>query len=102
MEQLKLKTNNVERFDEVIRDSLRDCGDMEIVTKDAGMQSGRGIVMVTFTVELPDGTLRRAQSVTSMRMFRAIAHAIVATYDDDGFRVNMADPLDDGIITGEN
>lgn len=100
MEHLQTKLNDVERFDEVIRNSLPDGGDMEIVTKDAGMESGRGIVMVTFTVRCPDGSLRRAQSVTTMRNFRAIAYAIFSTYDDDGFRVNMADPLNDGVITG--
>lgn len=98
MEILDLKLNGIDRFDEVLKDSLPDNGDLEVITKDAGMVSGRGIVMFTFTVALPDGTVRRAQTVTSMRMFRAIANAIVSTYDDDGFRVNMADPLDDGII----
>jgi hypothetical protein len=98
MEQLKVKLNDVGRFDDVIKNSLPDGGDMEIITKDAGMESGRGIVMITFTVALRDGTLARAQSVTTMRNFRAIANAIASTYDDDGFRVNMADPLDDGVI----
>lgn len=100
MEQLKTKLNDIKRFDEVIKNSLPDLGDLEIITKDAGMVSGRGIVMLTFTVDI-DGELKRAQTVTSMRNFRAIANAIVSTYDDDGFRVNMADPLDDGVITGE-
>lgn len=100
MECLRIKLNGVERFDEVIKDSLPDGGDLEIITKDSGMKSGRGIVMFTFTVRLPDGSLKRAQTVTSMRNFRAIAYAIWSTYDDDGFRVNMADPLEDGVITG--
>ncbi len=100
MEKLSIKLNNIERFDEIIKGSLPDGGDLEIVTKDAGMVSGRGIVMLTFTVDV-DGEMKRAQTVTSMRNFRAIASAICSTYDDDGFRVNMADPLDDGIITGE-
>lgn len=98
MEALKIKLNNVKRFDEIIKASLPEDGDMEIITKDAGMVTGRGIVMVTFTVRLPDGTKARAQSVTSLRMFKSMADAINATYDNDGFRVNMADPLDDGVI----
>jgi hypothetical protein len=39
--------------------------------------------------------------MSSMRMFRAIGNAIISTYSDEGFRINMADPLDDGVITGE-
>lgn len=100
MEQVQVKLNNIERFDEIIKDSLPDGGDLEIITRDAGTESGRGIVMFTFSVEI-DGKLRRAQTVTTMRNFRAIAFAITSTYDDDGFRVNMANPLDDGVITGE-
>lgn len=99
MEKLEVKLNNIDRFDEVIRNSLPDGGDLEIITKDAGMKSGRGIVMFTFTVNV-DGKLCRAQTVTTMRSFRAIASAIASTYDDDGYRVNMANPLDDGVITG--
>lgn len=98
MEQLHVQLNSVKRFDEVIGNSLPEGGDLEIITKDAGMKSGNGCVMFTFSVQLPDGTLARAQSVTTMRMFRAIANAIVTSYDDEGFRVNMADPLDDGVI----
>lgn len=99
MEKLEIKINKAERYDEVIKDSLPECGDMEIVTKDAAMVSGRAGVMVTFRVELPDGTLKRVQSVTPMRAFRAMALALSTTYDDDGFRQNMADPLADGVIT---
>lgn len=98
MEVLNIKLNDIDRFDEVISNSLLEGGDLEIVTKDAGMESGRACVMLTFTVALPDGSRARAQSVTTMRMFRAIANAIVSSYDDEGFRVNMVDPLDDGVI----
>lgn len=101
MEQLRTKLNDVERFDAVLKDSLPDAGDLEIITKDAGMVSGRGIVMFTFMVQLSDGSRKRVQTVTTMRSFRAIASAIAATYNDDGYRVNMYDPLDDGVITGE-
>lgn len=100
MEHLQVKLNDIERVDEVIKNSLPDGGDLEIITKDDGMVSGRGIVMFTFSVDI-GGEIRRVQTVTTMRLFRSIANAIVSTYDDEGFRVNMADPLDDGVITGE-
>lgn len=100
MEHLQVRLNDVTRYDEIIQNSIPDCGDLEIITKDAGMVSGRGIVMFTFTANI-EGKLHRVQTVTTMRMFRAIANAIVSTYDDEGFRVNMADALDDGIITEE-
>lgn len=101
MEHLELQINDIDGFDAVMKSSLPDTGDLKIITKDAGTEGGRGIVMFTFTVQLPDGTLARAQTVTSMRSFRAIASAVAATYNDDGHRVNMSDPLDDGVITGE-
>lgn len=100
MEKLTVQLNNIERFDEVIKNSLPDGGDLEVITKDAGMVSGRGIVMFTFSVDV-GGEVKRVQTVTTMRNFRAIANAIVSTYDDEGFRVNMADVLEDGIITEE-
>lgn len=99
MEQLKIKINDIARFDAIIEHSLPECGDLEVITKDAGTESGRGIVMVTFTVRLPDGAWGRAQAVTSMRLFRGMATSIAAIYNDDGCRVNMLDPLDDGVIT---
>lgn len=100
MEHTVVKFNDIDRFEYVIGNSLPDNGDLEIITKDVGLKSGRGIVTVTFTVELPDGSVKRVQTVTTMRNFRVIASAILATYDDDGFRINMADPLDDGVIDG--
>lgn len=98
MEKFELKINQYDRYDEILKNSLPDFGDVEIITKDGGMTSGRGIVMITFSVQLPDGSTARVQTCTSMKLFRSVAVALAATYTDDGFRQNMCDPLDDGII----
>lgn len=97
MESLDLKINEIEAFDAVLKSSLPDYGDATIITKDAGMESGRAIVMLTFTVDF-NGERKRVQTVMTMRNFRAIAQTIAEIYNDDGFRVNMNDPLDDGVI----
>lgn len=69
-------------FDQRVRgdDVLPDGGDLTVVTKNNGTKEGRPIVLFTFTVQLPDGTLRKVQTVTTVRMFQTIAKAIEVKY----------------------
>lgn len=96
-EKLEVKINDEPRYREVLSNSLQEYGDMEIITLDSALQSGNAGVMITFSVHV-NGQKKRVQSVTTMKMFRAVANALVTTYTDDGFRVNMEDPLDEGIL----
>ena len=84
MENLEVRINNAERYDEVLKDTLPEYGDLEIITKDAAMKSGRAAVMFTFTVDLPDGSVKRVQAVTPLRVFRAIANAIAESTTTKG------------------
>lgn len=86
MEKFEVKLNQVERYDEIIANCLPDFGDGEIVTKDNGMESGRAIVMIAFTVQLPDGTTATAQTVTSVRMFLMAARILAAKYTGEGYK----------------
>lgn len=86
-ETFRLILNNSKRYDEVLDDSLRQAGDVEIIVKHDAMMSGRAAVMVTLDVELPDGTIARAQGVTTMRIFRSLCSTVLTAYDDNGMPV---------------
>lgn len=59
---------------------LRDGGDLTVVTKNEGTKAHRPIVLFTFTVELPDGSLAKAQTVITMRQFQSTAAVIKGRY----------------------
>jgi hypothetical protein len=69
-------------FDKAIRgpDVLPECGDLRIVTKNQGTQSGRAIACITFTVTLPDGTRARAQTVNTVRNLANALRVLAAVY----------------------
>jgi len=75
MESVSVKFSD-EEFDEVVHNSLQDCGDLVAVVKDHATANGRPCVALTFTVALPDGTLQRVQTVTTAACFLAIAAAV--------------------------
>lgn len=57
-----------ERFDQIVHgpDSMKDAGDLELVVIKNGTKAGKAAVALSFTVQLPDGQLRRAQTVTTL------------------------------------
>lgn len=73
-------SNRPERFDEVVHGGLPEGRDLEIVFKHGAMESGAGAVVITFSVQLPDGKVVRCQAVTSCRAFLTAADGIRA-YD---------------------
>lgn len=104
MEKIDLKLNCPQEFDAVLKDCLPECGDLTIITKHAAMESGAAAVMLTFTVRLPDGSLERAQAVTTMKLFRTITQVFQGTYNDEGFPaegVGGATVFDDPTIESE-
>jgi hypothetical protein len=80
--QISLDDGTGAKFDEALRDTLPDGGDLRVVTKDNGTVGGRPIVMLTFTAQLPDGSVRRVQTVTTVRQFQAVAAAIRGRYGE--------------------
>ena len=59
---------------------LQDGADLIVVTKDHGTEEGRPVVLLTFTVMLPDGMVAKAQTVITGRIFQAIAAGIHGKY----------------------
>lgn len=68
-------------FDEALKGTLPECGDIKIIVKHGAMQSGKSAVLVTFTVRLPDGTLQRVQAVTSAELFMQAGFAVKGSVD---------------------
>lgn len=71
MEHTNIKVDAA-RFDEVVHGGLPMGRDLEFVVKDGATQEGLPVVAITFSVQLPDGTLARAQAVTTARMVVAL------------------------------
>jgi len=65
--------------------TLRDGGDLRIITKDEGTEAGRALACLTFTVEV-DGKPVRAQTVTTVRLLVTALHALMGRYGNDGKR----------------
>lgn len=88
MEHLPVNLNDTELFDNTVRgldgvQTLRDAGDLQIITKDQGTEGGRAIACLTFSVEV-DGKLVRAQTVTTVRLLATALSALRGRYDVDG------------------
>jgi hypothetical protein len=89
MEGIQTKMNDAARFDAVLKESLADGGDLEIVTKDGATESGRAGVMLTFSVQLPDGSLARAQTVVTARLFLMAALIVATKYPHEGYSADQ-------------
>lgn len=69
-------------YDEALKDSLPEGGDLKAITKNDGTVQGNPIVLLTFTVQMPDGTIRKAQAATSVKLFLFAARLMAAKYGD--------------------
>ena len=58
-----------------------ECGDLKIITKDAGTSQGNPIVMIAFTIDM-NGQKVPVQAVTTAKLFVGAARAIHAKYGD--------------------
>ncbi len=63
--------------------SLPDCGDMAIIVKKNATVNGNAMAVITFSVQLPNGTLRRAQSPTTVANLMNVL-AILKGWSDGG------------------
>lgn len=80
MEQIAIILDKPEKFDEKLRNSLPDGGDLEVITKENATVSGAPAVMLTFTVELPDGTFATAQTVTTVKLLQTVLAVLECKY----------------------
>lgn len=63
--------------------ALREGGDLQFITKDHALVSGRAGICIAFSVEV-DGKLRRAQATTTVRNMQMLAAALSGRYDENG------------------
>lgn len=69
--------------------SLKDAGDLAIYIKPKATTSLAPAAMLTFTVQLPDGTMARAQTVTTVECLKS-ALMMIQAFEAAG-RFNPAD-----------
>lgn len=85
---ITIALNQAQQFDEAVHGkdvrALPDGGDLQIITKDGATEQGRALACLTFTVQLPDGSLARAQTVTSVRNLVGAFHALLGRYGHEG------------------
>lgn len=83
---VSVSLDNEKGFDLVVHGpaSLPHADQLLIVTKDNGTESGRAIAALTFEVQLPDGSMRRAQYTTTIRLLKTALQILDGRYDDDG------------------
>lgn len=55
---------------------LKEGGDLAMYVKPRATVNGNAMVVITFTVQLPDGTLARAQAATTAALMEAAGRAI--------------------------
>lgn len=98
MEPLRFIPNGAARFDQLMEENrtegLPECGDLEIVVKPGGMQSGRSCVMVSFTVD-DNGKKRRVQAVTTLALLAMIAPALKAIKEGEDAALAGKKPVGD-------
>ena len=78
---IKLDDGTGHEFDEALKGTLPDAGDLKVITKNDATVGGKPAVMLTFTVQLPDGTMQRVQTVTTAKMFVSAAAAVKGRYN---------------------
>lgn len=73
---------SAERYDQAIHGGLdelpilQEGGDLAVFVKPDCTEGGQAGVVITFTVALPDGTMARAQAVTTANLMEQIGQAI--------------------------
>lgn len=72
---------NDETFDRLVHEALPQASTVTFAVKESATVSGRAGVVVAFDVQLPDGTMRRAQATLTLRSLQTVLGGIVQRYD---------------------
>lgn len=83
MEDVRLILGDDNDFNAHVQSALPCYGDMKIITKDKGDRDGSPEAVVTFTVVLPDGSRRQAQSVTTVHALNNALSGIKDRYGEN-------------------
>lgn len=91
MEHINVQLSS-EMYDQSLRGTaevpaLRECGDLSIYVKPGATVGGRPGAVITFTVELSDGTKKRAQAVTTVALLDLALSSIRGWNDGGHLRV---------------
>jgi hypothetical protein len=73
---ISLDDGTGKRFDEAQKNALIECGDLQFISKHNATSDGGTAVCITFTVVLPDGTMAKAQAVTTLGLIEAAVKAL--------------------------
>jgi len=86
MEPITLLIDKPAEFDVAVNGdgALPQAGHIQIITKPGATGKGRSAVCLTFDVELPDGSIRRAQAVTTLLNLATMAGALKAIAQLEG------------------
>lgn len=88
MEGIKCEIS-AEKFDRAIRNVpgeipvLAEGGDLAVYVKPKGTVEGKACAVITFTVQLPDGTKARAQATTTAALLKQVG-LIMRGWEDGG------------------
>ena len=82
MEAVHVFLNDAALFGKRVHEGLPEGRDLTLVTKDGATQGGNAAVCVCFTVQLPDGSTRTAQAVTTVRALLLAAAALRGRYGE--------------------
>lgn len=63
--------------------TLKECGDLAFYFKRKATTGGKPMAVITFTVQLPDGTFARAQAVTTLALLEAVHSCIKGWREGD-------------------
>lgn len=84
MENLRLVLGNDKMFDELVNGGLPQASDLTLCTKDHATQRGMPAVVISFDVQLPDGTVKKVQAVTTVRLLVGFYSAMKGRYGPGG------------------
>lgn len=70
MEVLRCQLS-ADEFDKAVHEGLPECGDLAVYIKPNATVRGNPMVVVTFTVQLPDGTKARVQATTTLALYES-------------------------------
>lgn len=83
---LRLILGQDSEFDQLVHGAgaLPQAGDVTIATKDAATQQQRPGAVISFDVQLPDGSVKRAQAVITVRELVGFYSAMRGRYGPGG------------------
>ena len=76
-------SNDPERFDELVHNGLPEGLDIEIASKAGATANSEPAVVMSFSVQLPDNSIARAQAVTTLKALKAGVDTLVAYHEHE-------------------